>query len=150
MRSLDNPMILREIILDHYEYPRNRGLTDDKDYIKINMNSETCIDDIDIQVKIEDGVIKDFRFDGEACAISTASTSILSELIKGKTLEEAKYIIEQYNNMIYEREYDEEILEEAIAFKNTSKQANRIKCATLGWNGLSQIIDEQKVGEPHD
>ncbi|MEG0277572.1 MAG: SUF system NifU family Fe-S cluster assembly protein, partial [Coprobacillus sp.] len=57
---------------------------------------------------------------------------------------EAKEIIDNYLNMIYEREYDEEMLEEAIAFKNTHKQANRIKCATLGWNGLSELIKESE------
>ena len=93
--------------------------------------------------KIEDGVIKDIRFDGEACAICTASTSIMSELLIGKTIDEANVIIENYNNMIYEKDYDPEILEEAIAFMNTHKQANRIKCATLGWTGIKQILDKE-------
>ena len=62
----------------------------------------------------------------------------------GKTIEEAQEIIENYMNMIYEREYDEEMLEEAIAFKNTYKQANRIKCATLSWNGLVELIKERE------
>lgn len=144
MRSLDDPMLLREIIMDHYEYPRNHQLVEDSQYKRVNMDSETCIDNIDIQAKIENGIIEDIRFDGEACAICTASTSIMSELLMGKTIDEAAHIIEQYLNMIYEREYDEEILEEAIAFKNTHKQANRIKCATLGWMGIQSIIEEEK------
>lgn len=68
----------------------------------------------------------------------------MSELVIGKTKEEAKRIIENYMNMIYERDYDEDLLEEAIAFKNTHKQANRIKCATLGWNGLVKLIEESE------
>lgn len=144
MRSLDNPQLLREIIMDHYDHPRNRGLVDDESYQKVNMNSETCIDDLDIQVKFDGDKIVDLRYDGEACAICTSSTSIMSELVIGKTKEEAKAIIENYMNMIYERDYDEEMLEEAIAFKNTHKQANRIKCATLGWNGLIQLIKESE------
>lgn len=144
MRSLDNPQLLREIIMDHYDHPRNRGLVDDESYQKVNMNSETCIDDLDIQVKFDGDKIADLRYDGEACAICTSSTSIMSELVIGKTKEEAKAIIENYMNMIYERDYDEEMLEEAIAFKNTHKQANRIKCATLGWNGLIQLIKESE------
>ena len=113
-------------------------------YKKVNMNSDTCIDDLDIQVKFDGDKIADVRYDGEACAICTSSTSIMSELVIGKTKEEAKRIIENYMNMIYERDYDEDLLEEAIAFKNTHKQANRIKCATLGWNGLVKLIEESE------
>jgi nitrogen fixation NifU-like protein len=68
----------------------------------------------------------------------------MSELVIGKTKEEAMKIVENYMNMIYERDYDEELLEEAIAFQNTYKQANRIKCATLGWNGLVKLIEESE------
>ena len=75
--------------------------------------------------------------------ISTASTSIMTELLKDKTVEEANKIIENYLNMLYGREYDEELLGEAAAFVNTSKQANRIKCATLSWNGLKEIINKK-------
>lgn len=144
MRSLDDPQLLRGIIMDHYEHPRNRGLIEDDSYKKVNMNSDTCIDDLDIQVKFDGDMIADVRYDGEACAICTSSTSIMSELVIGKTKEEAKEIIENYMNMIYERDYDEDLLEEAIAFKNTHKQANRIKCATLGWNGLVKLIEESE------
>ena len=138
MPSLDN-MMLRQIIMDHYENPRNRELVEDDSYKKVNMDSETCIDNIDIQAKIENGVIEDIRFDGEACAICTSSTSIMTELLIGKTIDEANKIIEN----------DPEILEEAIAFYNTHKQANRIKCATLGWKGITQLIDESEKEETH-
>lgn len=144
MRSLDDPQLMREIIMDHYQNPRNRGLIDDETYKKVNMNSDTCIDNLDIQVKFDGDIIEDIRYDGEACAICTSSTSIMSEQLIGKTKEEAKKIIENYLNMIYERDYDEEMLEEAIAFKNTHKQANRIKCATLGWNGVVKILEESE------
>ena len=148
MPSLDN-MMLRQIIMDHYENPRNRKLVEDDSYKKVNMDSETCIDNIDIQAKIEDGVIKDIRFDGEACAICTSSTSIMTELLIGKTIDEARVIIKNYMNMIFEKDYDPEMLEEAIAFYNTHKQANRIKCATLGWKGITQLIDESEKEETH-
>ena len=148
MPSLDN-MMLRQIIMDHYENPRNHELVEDESYIKVNMDSETCIDNIDIQAKIEDGVIKDIRFDGEACAICTSSTSIMTELLIGKTIDEARVIIKNYMNMIFEKDYDPEILEEAIAFYNTHKQANRIKCATLGWKGMTQLIDESEKEDTH-
>lgn len=141
MHSLDDPMIMREIIMDHYQNPRNHELVDDDSYQKVNMDSSTCIDDIDVQAKFNGDVVEDVRFDGEACAICTASTSIMTELVKGKTKEEAAHIVDNYMHMIYEKEYDPELLEEAIAFKNTHKQANRIKCATLGWTGFLKLLE---------
>ncbi|MBQ1787691.1 MAG: SUF system NifU family Fe-S cluster assembly protein, partial [Erysipelotrichaceae bacterium] len=105
---------------------------------------DSCIDDITVQTDIQDGVIKDVRFDGIACTISTASTSMMSDLLKGKTLEEAKDIIETYLNMIENKDYDPEKLEEAVAFKNVYKQANRIKCATIGWKAMQEMIEESE------
>ena len=131
--------------MDHYQNPRNKGLVEDPRYLQVNMNSESCIDDITIQVLIENGIIQDFRFDGIGCTISTASTSILSELVISKTVKEAYEIIKQYDNMIKELPFDELMLEEAIVFKDVSKQANRIKCAMIGFNGLLEILD--KIGK---
>ena len=133
--------------MDHYENPRNKGLVDDPRYIKVNMNSESCIDDIDIQILVIDNIIKDFRFDGVGCTIATSSTSILSELVIGNSVEHAYEIIKQYQDMIKELPYDEEMLQEAVVFKDVSKQANRIKCATIGYNGLLELLDSLKAGE---
>ena len=138
----DNPALIREIIMDHYEYPRNKKLKKDSRYTSVNLDSEACIDNIDLEVLVEDGKIKDICFDGVACTISTASTSIMSELLKDKSIEEANVIIENYLNMLYGKEFDDELLGEAVAFINTSKQANRIKCATLSWNGVKEIINK--------
>ena len=135
--------------MDHYENPRNKGLVDDPRYIKVNMNSESCIDDIDIQILVEGNIIKDFRFDGVGCTIATSSTSILSELVIDKSIEHAYEIIKNYNDMIKELSYDEELLEEAVVFKDVSKQANRIKCATIGYNGLLELLDSLKAGESY-
>ena len=94
-------------------------------------------------LKTENNVIVDCKFDGVACTICTSSTDIMCELVKGKTINEAKKIIDEYFKMIYEKPFDEEILEEAVVFKNTYKQAARIKCATLGWNGLNTLLEEE-------
>ena len=144
MLSLNDPMIKREIIMDHYENPRNKGLVDDPRYIKVNMNSESCIDDLDIQILVENGIIKDFRFDGVGCTISTASTSILSELVKDLTINQAYEIIKEYDNMLKELPYNEVLLQEAVVFKDVSKQANRIKCAKIGFNGLLECFEKLK------
>ena len=142
---LEDPMVLRELIMDHYQYPHNHGLIDDMKYRKVHMASESCIDDITVQADIEDGVIKDIRFDGVACTISTASTSMMSDLLIGKTTDEAKDIINDYFDMVDGKEYDADKLQEAVAMKNVYKQANRIKCATIGWNALKEMIEESET-----
>ena len=90
----------RSIILDHYQNPRNKGLTDDSGYVSVNMNSESCIDEVNIMAKIENDRIVDIKYDGEACAICTSSTSIMTETLIGKTLEEAREIVKRLNKHI--------------------------------------------------
>lgn len=141
---LNDPTVLRSLIMDHYQYPHHHSLSEDMKYRKVHMASDSCIDDITVQSDIEDGVIKDIRFDGVACTISTASTSIMTELLRNKTIEEAKVIIENYKAMIDGKDYDPSILEEAVAMKNVYKQANRIKCATIGWKAMEQMIKESE------
>lgn len=137
-----SPQMMREIIMDHYNNPINKKVPSDLNgYKSIRMDSDSCIDDITIYLKIVDDKIVDASFDGVACTISTASTDILCELIKEKSTKDALYIVEQYKNMIYEKEFDDSVLDELIVFINTHKQAARIKCATLGSNGIEDIID---------
>ena len=137
-----SPQMMREIIMDHYNNPINKKVPIDlTDYKSIRMDSDSCIDDITIYLKIVGDKIVDASFDGVACTISTASTDILCELIKEKSTKDALYIVEQYKNMIYEKEFDDSVLDELIVFINTHKQAARIKCATLGSNGIEDIID---------
>lgn len=132
----------RSIILEHYQHPINKGLVDDPKYLKIKMNSESCIDEIDLIIKIEDNIIKDIRFDGEACAISTSSTSIMIETLIGKSVNEAKEIIENYYNMINEMEYNSNILEQAVVYEDIHNQPNRKKCALLSWQGIDRLLKE--------
>ena len=134
--------IKRTIILDNYENPFNKGLTNNKDYVVINANNESCIDNFDLEVKIEDGIIKDIHFDGEGCAISTSATSIMLKLLIGKTKEEALKIIENYDNMVNEKEYDEKILDEAIVYSDIYKQPSRKKCALLSYKTIEKYLKE--------
>ena len=85
---LNDPEVLRELIMDHYQYPHNHELTKDAGYQSRHMASDSCIDDITVQSKIKDGVIQDIRFDGIACTISTASTSMMTDLLKGKSVKD--------------------------------------------------------------
>ena len=130
----------RSIILEHYQNPKNKGLIDDETYIKVNMNNDSCIDEVNLMIKLEDGKIKDVRFDGEACAICTSSTSVMIDTLLGKSIEEAEEIINNFYNMIEEKEYNEELLEQANAYNDISKQPNRKKCALLGWWGIDKAL----------
>ncbi len=131
----------RSIMIEHYQNPLNKGLTDDKSYKKVNMNSKTCIDNLTFEYKINNGIIEDARFDGEACAISTSSASILTEMIKGKSIKEAKEIIDNYKNMIDEKEYDKNVLGDANVYDEIYKQPNRKKCALLPYEGLEKVLE---------
>ena len=104
------------------------------------MNNDSCIDEVNLMVKIENGKIKDVRFDGEACAICTSSTSVMIDTLIGKSIEEAEEIINNFYNMIEEKEYKEELLEQANAYNDISKQPNRKKCALLGWWGIEKAL----------
>ena len=132
----------RSIILEHYQNPKNKGLIDDNSYIKINMNNESCIDEINLMVKLEDNQIVDIKFDGEACAICTSSTSIMIDTLIGKTLEEATNIFNNFNNMLDEKEYDSNILEQANVYDDIYKQPNRKKCALLPWWGIEKVLNK--------
>ena len=136
--------IKREIILDHYQNPRGKGLIDDTSYLMSNTNNDSCIDEINLMAKIDDNKITDIRFDGEACAICTSSTSIMIETLKGKNIEESKEIIAEFVKMIDEKEYDEEVLEQAIVYDDIYKQPNRKKCALLPWWGIEKIIKQKE------
>ncbi|MBF0579332.1 SUF system NifU family Fe-S cluster assembly protein [Erysipelotrichaceae bacterium RD49] len=143
-----DPSYYREIIMDNYSYPRHKHLSDDKDYDHRHMASDSCIDDITVQAKIKDGKIQDVRFDGQACTISTASTSILTHLLEGKTIEEAENIMNNYNKMIHGQPYDADVLEDAVVFEGVAKQPNRIGCATIGWRAMEEMIDEYEKAHP--
>ena len=141
--SLDNNM-MRSIIMDHSSNPTNKHLPSGDGYDKVHMHSDNCIDDLDIYFKIEDDKVIDACFEGVACTISLSSTDIMCDLIKGKSKKDALYMIEQYQHMMHEEKFDPDVLEDAIVFINTSKQAARIRCATIGWNAASIALESKK------
>ena len=134
----------RSIILDNYQSPNKKMVSEGEDYIKINTRNVSCIDNLDIYLKVNNGVIEDATFEGEACVISISSTNILINLIIGKTKEEGIYIIDNYLKMINEEEYDKEVLRELMVFDDTSKQPSRIKCATLSANGIKNFLEKEE------
>lgn len=134
----------REIILDNYSNPYNK--TDEvlEDYIKVNSNNVSCIDNIDLFIKIENNMIEDIKFNGEACAISTASTSIMIRNLIGKSVDEAIKYISNFECMLNEEEYDESDLNDAIVFDETYKQGNRKTCVTLPYVGIMKVLKNYK------
>ena len=143
---MDNEL-KREIILDNYQDPMNKGLVDDDSYIKVNTNSESCIDNLDVMVKVVDGKIEDIRFDGEACAISTSATSIMIRSLIGKSVEEVRRILENYQNMISEKEYDKELLGESHVYDEIWQQPYRKNCALRPYKAMLSILEELNNGK---
>lgn len=135
-----SPEMMREIIMDHYTNPRNKKEVNDERYQTVYMDSTSCIDKVYVQILIENNIVKDAVWHGVGCAISTASTSIMTELLKDKTVDEANNILKNYFAMIDEKEFDETVLDEAVVFMNTSRQPARIKCATIGFRGADKIL----------
>lgn len=135
--------VKRMIILDNYQNPKNRSVPSEKGYIKVNSNNESCIDNLDIYLKIENGVIKDIKFDGEACVICISSTSIITNMLIGKSIDEAREILVNYHNMIEEKEYDRDLLKEAVVYDDIYKQPSRKSCATLSTRGIFKVLENK-------
>lgn len=131
----------REIIIDNYQNPYHKGLKGLENYKKANTNNESCIDDIDIELKIGDGKVLDANFDGEACAISTSATSIFMRKIIGMSLLEVKELMANYEGLINEGKYDENKLGELMAYATIHLQPNRKKCALLPVETIKKIIE---------
>ena len=140
---MDNSL-KRNIILENYKNPKNKGLIDDSSYIFSNTNNESCIDEVNLMAKIKDSKITDIRFDGESCAICTSSASIMTTLLKEKTIEEAEQIYCNFENMLEGKQYNSDILEEANVYDDIAKQPSRKKCALLPWIGMEKIIKNYK------
>ena len=134
----------REIIVDNYQNPVNRKKIDDDSFVVATTVSDSCIDNITLYVKFKGDVIEDIYFDGEACAITTSATSIMIKKLIGKTIDEATSLMNNYYNMIDEKEYDEEMLGELNAYSEIYMQPNRKKCAIFPFEVLKKVISKYK------
>lgn len=134
-----------ELIMEHSMNSYNKKKLSNADYSEMGHNPN-CGDEINLEIKLDGNIIKDMAFTGHGCAISQASTSIMIDTLKGKTIEEAKEIIKTFIGMI-KREItdDEELerLEDAIAFKNISNMPARVKCALLAWHTIEDMLDKK-------
>ena len=134
----------REIIVDNYQNPVNRKRIDDDDFVVASTISDSCIDNITLFVKFKGDIIEDIYFDGEACAITTSATSIMIKKLIGKTIDDANILMNNYYNMIDEKEYDENILGELNAYSEIYKQPNRKKCAIFPFEVLKKVINKYR------
>lgn len=134
--------IYNELIMEHSMNSYNKKKLENADYEQIGHNPN-CGDEITLELKLNGNIIEDMAFSGHGCAISQASTSIMIDTLKGKTLEEAKEIVQTFIGMIKREIEDEEVLkklEDAVAFKNVSNMPARVKCALLAWHTIEKLI----------
>jgi nitrogen fixation NifU-like protein len=148
--------LYREIILDHYRSPRNRGELESPPAHRVEGFNPLCGDEVVISLVVEDGKLADLKIGGSGCSISQSSASLMSSAVKGKTVEEVHQLIHTFKGMMSiheailgrdgEVEEPEEInldrLGELAALQGVVKFPVRIKCATLSWNALAQGLDE--------
>ncbi|WP_028776765.1 Fe-S cluster assembly sulfur transfer protein SufU [Shimazuella kribbensis] len=141
MSSLDD--LYRRVIMDHYQRPRNKGELDNGD-ISIELNNPTCGDRISLQMNVEHGMIKDAKFLGEGCSISLASASMMTESVKGLTIDQSLHLVDLFSRMMQGEEIDTEEfpIEDIEALTGVAKFPARIKCATLAWKALEKGVKQ--------
>lgn len=143
MNNIDN--LYRQVIMEHYKNPRNKGLVDDDTYHLLHLKNPSCGDDIYVQVKFENDKIVDVRHNGTGCSICCSSASVMSELLKGKTIDDANLIINDFYSVVKgDSPLDEERLEEAVVYSGVSKFPARVKCASLAWKAVGAVIAGEK------
>ncbi len=142
---MDLKEIYREIVNEHNLHPEHKHDLCDPTVCLHGVNP-SCGDDIELKLKIENGMIKDGSFVGSGCAVSQASADMMLDLIIGQTKEDAEKTIDIFNRMIQGKASEEEIesLDEAAALQNISFMPARVKCAQLGWNTMKKIIEEDE------
>lgn len=133
----------REVIMDHYSNPRNRRRINDGKYVVENTRNSSCIDNLDIYVNIQNDKIEDIAFEGEACAISVSSASIMTSNLKGKSVLEAINYIENMEAMLNNQDYNANVLGEAIVYEDT-KNTSRKTCAWLPYEAVKKILENYR------
>ena len=136
--------LYRSVIMDHYKNPRNKGALEENS-VTIDMNNPTCGDRIHLTLKLNDGIVEDAKFDGEGCSISMSSASMMTQIVKGKKLEEALELAEIFSKMMLGQDFDDEKydLGDVEALQGVAKFPARIKCATLAWKAMEKGVNNE-------
>jgi nitrogen fixation protein NifU and related proteins len=147
----DMDTLYQDIILDHYRSPHHAGLREPYE-AEVHHVNPTCGDEVTLRVHVVDGVVSDVSYDALGCSISQASTSVLTDLLIGKSVDEALSVHDTFVELMQSRgqvEADEDVLEDAIAFAGVAKFPARIKCALLGWmawkDATARAVSEAEV-----
>ena len=150
--------LYREIILDHYRNPRNRGELPTPPAVRSEGFNPLCGDEVQVYLDVHDGVVDDIRISGQGCSISQSSASMMSQAVKGRSLPEARALLHAFKSMMsIEDGHDRDDADDAEpgvkmgdleALQGVVKYPVRIKCATLAWNTLAQGLDEAESGDP--
>lgn len=141
--------IYNELIMEHSMNSYNKRKLENADFCKLGHNPN-CGDEITLEVKLNGDIIEDMAFSGHGCAISVSSASIMIDVLRGKTVKEAKEIIKTFIEMIKREITDEnelEKLEDAIAFRNISNMPARVKCVLLAWHTIEDILNQNDIKE---
>jgi nitrogen fixation protein NifU and related proteins len=142
--NLDN--LYRQVIMDHYKNPRNKGVLEEGS-LTVNMNNPTCGDRIQLTMKVEDGKVSDAKFEGEGCSISMSSASMMTQAVKGRPIEEALKLSTVFSDIMQGKEYEENDdldLGDIEALQGVAKFPARIKCATLAWKAMEKGLKEEE------
>lgn len=144
LSKLDN--LYRQVILDHSSHPHHHGSLE-KSSQRIEMNNPTCGDVIHLEIDTEDGIIKNIAFSGHGCSISTASASMMTEAVIGKTTEEVAELSESFSQLVQGNEVENlDDLGDAAMLSGVAKFPARIKCATLAWKALEKALEDPETG----
>lgn len=136
--------LYRSVIMDHYKNPRNKGVIEDGS-LTIDMNNPTCGDRIRLTLDVDGDIVRDAKFEGEGCSISMSSASMMTEAIKGHTIDEALAMGHEFSQMMLGNDYEiTEEMGDIEALSGVAKFPARIKCATLAWKALEKGTKDEK------
>lgn len=142
MRPQRLEMLYRTLIKEHSQSPKNKRQLADATG-EMELFNPACGDLVKIQFRLENKVIDEIAFDGQGCAISMASASLMTELMQGKSIQEALSLIDLFSRLVQgNKEIETKALEEAVFLQGVSKFPTRIRCATLSWHALQQALEE--------
>lgn len=134
--------LYQEVILDHYKHPLHKGLSEEKT-IQVHHVNPSCGDEITLNLLVDGGHVKDVTWDGVGCSISQASSSIMSDLVRAKSVDDALTILDAFSELMASKGAlagDEELLEDGVALAGVSKFPARVKCALLGWMAFKDAV----------
>jgi len=140
--------LYRQVIMEHYKSPKNKGFVADNSYMTVHLNNPSCGDEMTVQLKVQDHKITHILHQGTGCSICCSSASVMSETLMNKTLDESISILHEFYELIKGYPYNPEILKgDAVVYQGVAQFPARVKCATLAWKAAEQGILKIKEDE---